>query len=105
MIGQGNYNMKTLGRQLTANQYESFRAEMAAEMPGQRIQTVNACGKFCVNGATAEQLQRITAIYERHAATHDTGFSMLIHQATERRRSQTHNARAKRSAMAMRFGR
>jgi hypothetical protein len=105
MIGQGNYNMKTLGRQLTANQYESFRAEMAAEMPGQRIQTVNACGKFCVNGATAEQLTQIVAIYERHSMTTDSNFSMLVYQATERRRSQTHNARQKRSAMAMRFGR
>jgi hypothetical protein len=97
--------MKTLGRQLTANQYEAFRSDMAAAMPGQRIQTINAAGRFVVNGATDEQLAQIAAIYERHASTCDDSFSMLVYQATERRRSQTHNARQKRSAMAMRFSR
>ena len=96
--------MKVLGNQLDSAAYTAFRQALAERLPGVAVQTVNAAGKFAVNGRlTTEQVAAVHALYDEFRTEVSTGFNMLIHQAAERRRNQTHNARQKRSAMTMRF--
>lgn len=98
--------MVTLGNQLSTENYKAFNAAMAARLPSLNVQTVNACGRFAVNGnVTPDDVTAISAIYNECAVASDTGFSMLVHQAVQRRRNQTHNASMKRQANALRFGR
>lgn len=98
--------MNVIGMQLSVENYKSLKLAMAAQLPGLNVQTVNAGGKFAVNGnVTPADVAAISALYDEHSAAIDSGFSMLVHQATQRRRSQTHNATMKRQANALRFGR
>lgn len=98
--------MNILGTQLSVENYKALKMAMAAQLPGLNVQTVNAGGKFAVNGnVTPADVAAIAAIYVEYSAAIDTGFSMLVHQATQRRRSQTHNATMKRQANSLRFGR
>lgn len=95
--------MITLGQQLQPQQYTAFKQAMAAQLPDLPVQTINTAGKFMVHGVlTTEQAAAIRAIYdEQRTAAAD--FNMLAYQSAERRRRQTHNARQKRTALAMRF--
>jgi len=103
---RGDYTMNILGTQLSVENYKALKMAMAAQLPGLIVQTVNAGGKFAVNGnVTPADVAAIAAIYAECAAAIDSGFSMLVHQSTQRRRNQTHNATAKRQANALRFGR
>lgn len=96
--------MITLGTQLQPQQYAAFRQAMAAQLPDLPVQTINTAGKFMVHGhLTAEQAEAISAIYKEHADAAPADFDMLAYQSMQRRRRQTHNARQKRTAMAMRF--
>lgn len=98
--------MNVIGTQLNVENYKVLKMAMAQRLPGLNVQTVNAGGKFAVNGnVTPDDVAVIAAIYAECAAAIDTGFSMLVHQATQRRRNQTHNAGMKRQANALRFGR
>lgn len=103
---QRNYIMNVIGTQLNAENYKALKLAMAAQLPGLNVQTINAGGKFAVNGnVTPADVAAIAAIYAEYSAAIDSGFSMLVHQAAQRRRSQTHNATMKRQANALRFGR
>jgi len=98
--------MNVIGTQLNAENYKALKMAMAEQLPSLNVQTVNAGGKFAVNGnVTPADVAAISALYDEHSAAIDSGFSMLVHQATQRRRSQTHNATAKRQANSLRFGR
>lgn len=96
--------MFRLGDQLHPQQYAAFRQRLAENLPGLSVQTVNAAGKFMVHGhLTAEQAEAINALYKEHADAAPADFDMMAYQSMQRRRRQTHNARQKRTAMAMRF--
>ena len=99
--------MKVLGTQLTATQYEAFKAALATQLPTLRVQTVNTAGKFAVSGQlTTEQAATIHGIYDaQRTVVPVAGFDMLAYQGMERRRQQTHKARAMRTARAFRFAR
>lgn len=98
--------MNVIGTQLSVENYKALKLAMAQRLPGLNVQTVNAGGKFAVNGnVTPADVAAISALYDEHSAAIDSGFSMLVHQATQRRRNQTHNATVKRQANALRFGR
>ena len=96
--------MITLGGQLSAADYDAFKAALAAQLPNVQIQTINVAGRFCVHGNMADDdIVAIRLIYDNHRSTPQ--FDLMTYQARERRQRQTHNARMKRSAMAMRFWR
>lgn len=99
--------MKILGTQLTATQYEAFKAALATQLPTLRVQTINTAGKFAINGELSdEQAAAIRTLYAAQSqAPATTGFDMLAYQGLERRRQQTHKARSMRTARAFRFGR
>lgn len=99
--------MKVLGTQLTATQYEAFKAALATQLPTLRVQTINAAGKFAINGnLTGADAATIRTLYaaQSQAPVGGTSFDMLAYQSMERRQ-QTHKARAMRTARAFRFGR
>jgi len=103
---QGDYTMNILGTQLSVENYKALKLAMAQRLPGLNVQTINAAGKFAVNGnVTPDDVAAISALYGECSAAIDSGFSMLVHQAAQRRRSQTHNAAMKRQANSLRFGR
>lgn len=103
---QGDYTMNILGTQLSVENYKALKLAMAAQLPSLNVQTINAGGKFAVNGnVTPDDVAAISALYDEHSAAIDSGFSMLVHQAAQRRRNQTHNATMKRQANSLRFGR
>ena len=96
--------MIILGAQLSAADYEAFKAAMAQQLPKLNIQTINAAGRFCINGCmTDTDIAAIHAIYDDQRQAPQ--FNMMAHQRRERRRRQTHNARQKRRADALRFWR
>lgn len=98
--------MNVIGTQLSVENYKALKMAMAAQLSGLNVQTINAGGKFAVNGnVTPADVAAISALYDEHSAAVDNGFSMLVHQATQRRRNQTHNATMKRQANSLRFGR
>lgn len=98
--------MYVLGSQLSNAQYEAVRQSMAQTLPALRVQIVNCGGKFAVNGRlTADELAAVSAIYNEQSNVAPTGYDIMAHQRIERGRRQTHNARAKRQANALRFGR
>lgn len=67
--------MITLGAQLQPQQYAAFRQAMAKLLPGLAVQTINAGGKFAVNGRlTTDQVAAIhrTSQPNGDAARHTT---------------------------------
>lgn len=101
--------MQIIGTQLSVTAYQDIRLAMAQQLPhlAGRVQTINAGGRFVVNGSLSEaDANTIKLLHAAQpSATVDAGFDMLAHQATERRRAQTHKARAMRTARAFRFAR
>ena len=96
--------MKVLGSQLDSSSYESFKLEMASQLPHLcgKVQTVNAAGRFAVNGAISDaDLAQIHAIYD--CSNEAPVYDIFAAQRRERGRKQTWHARAKRTANGLRF--
>lgn len=96
--------MTTLGAQLAPQSYMAFSAAVRAAT-NKPLQIANTAGKCAIAGnLTESEMATIRTLYASHG-TAETGFDMLAHQAVERRRRQTHNARMKRQAQSIRLHR